>query len=235
MHTNREIKEYGHAQLQLESALIQINAIKEGIQLDEIVNKLIAVEQKIDSFETESKAIPESVLSDIRESKNLGPSFDVEPTPPPQNPPKPEPAAPDDSPATPDFSSEATERSLDELPAIWEEVRSRLPLLLSRGVFENAVPMADGEDRIKIACPHASFSLADDEAKQNVTKIFTEVIGKPVQIELVKEDVVPQEDTTESSEKEVKTTPMMRRRQAEEDEKIRPVLDLFDARIIETQ
>ena len=66
-------------------------------------------------------------------------------------------------------------------------------------------------------------------------KIFIDVIGKPVQIELVKEDVVPQtKDTTETSEEEVKTTPLMRKRQAEEDEQIRRVLDQFDARILET-
>jgi hypothetical protein len=123
----------------------------------------------------------------------------------------------------------------DELSEIWTKVKSRLPRILALGLFEKAVPTTDGEDRIKIACPQASFSLADEEAKRDITKIFIDVIGKPVQIELVKEDVVPQtKDTTETSEEEVKTTPLMRKRQAEEDEQIRRVLDQFDARILET-
>jgi hypothetical protein len=134
-----------------------------------------------------------------------------------------------------DQSPQTTVRSLDELSDIWTEVKGRLPRILALGLFEKAVPTTDGEDRIKIACPQASFSLADEEAKRDITKIFIDVIGKPVQIELVKEDVVPQtKDTTETSEEEVKTTPLMRKRQAEEDEQIRRVLDQFDARILET-
>ena len=127
-------------------------------------------------------------------------------------------------------------RSLDELPAIWEEVKSKLPRMLARGLFENAVPTVDTEGRITIACPPKMFFLADDEAKKIITNTFREVLGQPVHIELIREEVVAQpEETAESSEEEVKTTPMMRRQQAEEDEQIRNVLDLFDARILETQ
>lgn len=239
MHANSEIKEYGYAQMQLESALIQMNAIKEGIQLDEIVSKLIAIEQKIDSSETESGSTSQPALPNTDRSKTLGPSFDVEPITTSQKPPKPTPEK--DAPLpNPDSATAPIVRELDELPAIWEEVKSRLKTnspLLVHGPFRDATPTAGEEDQIKIVCPHdVSFSLVDDGAKQNITKTFTEVIGKPVQIELVKEEVALQtEETTESSEKEVKTTPMMRRRQAEEDEQIRTVLDLFDARIIETQ
>ena len=132
---------------------------------------------------------------------------------------------------------EATVRSLDELPAIWEEVKAILkevsPLLI-HGIFKDAVPSLDGEDRIKISCPHGSFSLVDDEARKNTTKIFSDIIGKPVQVELVKGEVIPTEETDEQPE-EISTTPMMRKRQAEEDEQIRPVLELFDAKILDTQ
>ncbi len=243
MHTNREIKEYGYVQLQLESALIQINAIREGIQLDEIVNKLIAIEQKIGSSEAEPETTSQSTLSDIHKSKTRQPTFEVEnpirssleSEPPPQTPPKQDPEKSEPV-SNMDQSDQIAVRSLDELPTIWEEVKQRLPRILALGLFENAVPTADGEDRIKINCPQASFSLADNEAKQNINRIFNDVLGKPVQIELVKEKVAPQTDeATELSEEEVKTTPMMRRIQAEEDEQIRPVLDIFDARILETR
>ena len=241
MHTNREIKEYGYAQLQLESALIQINAISETIQLGEIVNKLIAIEQKMDR--TESEPTPNSVPPDTRSSKIAESTFEVdspihplqESTTSSQTPPKPAPEE-SESVSNSDQSDQTVVRSLDELPAIWEEVKSKLPRMLAHGLFENAVPTVDTEGRITIACPPKMFFLADDEAKKNITNTFREVLGKPVNIELVRGEVVAQpEETTESPEEEVKTTPLMRRQQAEEDEQIRNVLDLFDARILETQ
>ena len=242
MHANHEIKEYGYAQLHLESALIQINAIKEGIQLEEIVNKLVAIEQKIASTETQSESTPNSTFHGTQRNPAIEQMFKVDSPIPSSQETKTSSQTvpnPDTEIRTPDpiidQSPQTTVRSLDELSDIWTEVKSRLPRILALGLFEKAVPTPDGEDRIKIACPQASFSLADEEAKQNITKIFIDVIGKPVQIELVKEDVVPKtKDTTETSEEEVKTTPLMRKRQAEEDEQIRRVLDQFDARILET-
>ncbi len=243
MHTNREIKEYGYAQLQLENALIQINAIKETIQLDEIIKKLIAIEQKIDSSDSESAPTPNPTLpSSTRSRETPEPTFEVDTPVRPtqisetssQTPPKPIPE--ENASVSSDQPDQTAARSLDELPAIWEEVKSKLPRILARGLFENAVPTTDTEGRITIACPPKMYFLADDEAKKNITNTFREVLGKPVHIELVREEVVAQpEETTESSDEEVKTTPMMRRQQAEEDEQIRPVLDLFDARILETQ
>ncbi len=241
MHTNREIKEYGYAQLQLESALIQINAINETIQLDEIIKKLIAIEQKMDS--SESEPTPNPKLPDTRSSKTSDPTFEVdsstrrlqESATSSQTLPKPT-SENSESVSNSDQSDQTVVRSLDELPAIWEEVKSKLPRMLARGLFENAVPTVDTEGRITIACPPKMFFLADDEAKKNITNTFREVLGQPVHIELIREEVVAQpEETAESSEEEVKTTPMMRRQQAEEDEQIRNVLDLFDARILETQ
>ena len=242
MHANHEIKEYGYAQLHLENALIQINAVKEGIQLEEIVNKLVAIEQKIASTETQSESTPNSTFHGTQRNPTIEQMFKVDnPIPSSQETKTSSQTVPnpDTEIRTPDpiidQSPQTTVRSLDELSDIWTEVKSRLPRILALGLFEKAVPTTDGEDRIKIACPQASFSLADEEAKQNITKIFIDVIGKPVQIELVKEDVVPKtKDTTETSEEEVKTTPLMRKRQAEEDEQIRRVLDQFDARILET-
>ncbi len=239
MHANHEIKEYGYAQLHLENALIQINAIKEGIQLEEIVNKLIAIEQKIASTETQSESTPNSTFHGTQRNPAIEQMFKVDSPIPSSQETKTSSQTvpnPDTEIRTPDpiidQSPQTTTRSLDELSDIWTEVKSRLPRILALGLFEKAVPTTDGEDRIKIACPQASFSLADEEAKWDITKIFIDVIGKPVQIELVKEDVVL--PTNETSEEEVKTTPLMRKRQAEEDEQIRRVLDQFDARILET-
>lgn len=240
MHTNREIKEYGYPQLQLESALVQINAINETIPLDEIVNKLIEIEQKIETSATSSPP----PISNIPQSYTIEPTQKVDSFP--QEIQKQEtlsqtPTEPDPENNISDLntvqSNKATVRSLDELPAIWEEVKAILkevsPLLI-HGIFKDAIPTLDGEDRIKISCPHGSFSLVDDEARKNTTRIFSDIIGKPVHVEMVKGEVIPAEETAEQPE-EISTTPMMRKRQAEEDEQIRPVLELFDAKIIDTQ
>ena len=240
MHTNREIKEYGYPQLQLESALVQINAINETIPLDEIVNKLIEIEQKIETSDTSSPP----PISNIPQSNTIEPTPKVDSFPQEtqkqetlsQTPTEPDPEN-NISDSNTVQSDKATVRSLDELPAIWEEVKvilKEISPLLIHGIFKDAVPSLDGEDRIKISCPHGSFSLVDDEARKNTTKIFSDIIGKPVQVELVKGEVIPTEETAEQPE-EISTTPMMRKRQAEEDEQIRPVLELFDAKIIDTQ
>ena len=244
MHTNREIKEYGYAQLQLENALIQINAIKETIQLDEIINKLIAIEQKIDSSESESAPIPNPTLPRSHETPE--PTFEVDTPVRPtqksetssQTPPKPIPEE-SKSVSNIDQPNQTAARSLDELPAIWEEVISQLQKIspyLAHSPLKDAVPTVNGEDQIKIVYPAETFFLDYNETEKNITNAFREILGKSVHIELVRGEVVAQpEETTESSEEEVQTTPMMRRQQAEEDEQIRSVLDLFDARILETQ
>lgn len=247
MHTNREIKEYGFAQLQLESAIIQINAIKETIQLDEIINKLIAIEQKMDSSETESERTPKPTFpSSNHISETLESNFEVkspihssqESEVSSQAPPKPV-TENSESVSNTEQPDQTAVRSLDELPAIWEEVKSQLKEIspsLVHGALKDAVLNVQGEDQINIIYPAGAFFLNYNEATADITKAFKDILGKPIQIELVKGEVVTQQDeNTEPVEEEVKTTPMMRRQQAEEDEQIRPVLELFDARILETQ
>ena len=48
MRTSSEIKQYGYAQIQLESSLVEINSIREGIQLGEVLKKLGEIEDRID-------------------------------------------------------------------------------------------------------------------------------------------------------------------------------------------
>ncbi len=242
MHTNREIIEYGYDQLHLESALIQINSINETIQLDEIVNKLIAIEQKFGSTQMESGTTPNLTHPITTQSRPVEPIFEVEsPTGSAQET-KPSPKAfiehdPETSTSETDNdqSQQNSTRNLDE---IWGEVMLQLKETsphLVLGTFNGAIPSENGEDRIKVVClPEASFTFVDDEVMQRITKMFSDLSGKRVQIELVRAEVVTKpEETTEQPQEEVKTTPMMRKRQAEEDEQIQPVLELFDARILE--
>ena len=261
MHANRDIKEYGYVQLQLESALVQINAIKEGIKLDEIVNKLIEIEQKIGSIETTShtasqsrqldtdtiKGISQSVVergmpdssvmpiqeSPITQSEEIpahGGSVDSPPKKPiPETEQKP-------IPETELETINIVESSPDKLSDIWNEVKSKLPALLNHGVLQNAVPSFDRENHVTISCPLGNSTIADEDARKTIAEKFSEVIGRQVSIELVKAEIVPKAtETLEPSDVEVKTTPSMRKRQAEKDEQIRPILEMFDARILETK
>ena len=243
MHANREIKEYGYVQLQLESALVQINTIKEGIQLEEIVDKLIAIEQKIGSAEPNAESPSNTGYFDTDVRKTLSQEIAEQPSLQTQETPvtvkhesSPQEIETEPTPPKPIPETRQTDRSSDDLQVVWEEVKSKLPKFLSLGLFQNSVPSFDGEDRIKIACPQGSLSLVDSETKQKLTLIFCEALGKQVQVDLVKEEVVPQaEESDQTSDVEVKTTPTMRKRQAEEDEQIRPVLEMFDASILETK
>ena len=261
MHANRDIKEYGYVQLQLESALVQINAIKEGIQLDEIVNKLIEIEQKIGSIETTSHTTSQSRQTDTDASKHISqrvvervmtdsPAMQIQETPIKQSE---EIHAPvkgaDSSPTKPMPETEQKpnteieqnaispiELSPDELSDIWIKVKSKLPALLNHGVLQNAVPSFDRENHVTISCPLGSFTIADEDARKEIAEEFSKVLGRQVSIELVKSEIVPKAaETLEPSDIEVKTTPSMRKRQAEKDEQIRPVLEMFDARILDTK
>ena len=245
MHTNREIREYGYAQLQLESSLIQINALQEGIQLDQIINKLIAIEQKIATTDASLNTTPLTTPSIHEKSSPTSTIFDVDTHDRPAQKPEPQPEAstssePQSSTTEPDNEKPipTSPRSFDELPEIWEEVKATLredfPYLV-HGAFKDATLNAEAEDRIKILCsPDVSFSLVDEVARKSIDSAFTDVIGKPIQVELEKAEVVTQvEETIQKPEDEAVTTPTMRKRQAEEDEKIQPVLELFDARILD--
>ena len=88
MQTDRDIKTYGYPQLQLEAAFIQMNSLEEGIPLQEIVDKLSELEQKLDTAgfsarrdevtSKKSAEIPEQSAENTEAktpaSKNPGPS-----------------------------------------------------------------------------------------------------------------------------------------------------------------
>ena len=244
MHANREIKEYGFAQLQLENALIQIHSIHDAIQLDDIVNKLISIEQKISSSNSGTEAIsqvaipntpivtPIEVRPPIEAASNLPVTQESESSVESSISPERD-IPPSDT--TLEHAQSPIELNSENITEIWNQVKASLPRYLALGVFEGASATLNGEDRIKITCHHASFSLVDEEVKQYVKKQFTERTKKQFHVEYVISEESTQPDrSTETPEPEVTTTPLMRKRQAEEDKEIRYVLDEFDARILET-
>ncbi len=244
MHANREIKEYGFAQLQLESALIQIHSIHDSIELHELLNKLIAIEQKIGSSNevsqvTSRDAIPNSpkippieVRPPIEDLSNLPEPQESESASESSIPAERE---TDISETTVEQDQSPIELNSENITEIWEQVKTSLPRYLALGAFVGAIATLEGKDQIKITCSQGSFSLVDEEVKQYVKRQFTEKTKKHFNIEyMISVESTQPDIITETPEVEEATTPLMRKRQAEEDKEIRSVLDEFDARILET-
>lgn len=245
MHTTRDIKQYGYAQLQLEAALIQLNSLEEGFQLQEIVNKLSALEQKIDSAEGATLLSKAAQFSPQQSLGALPPSLHARGSSPQAVPthaafnaqtstqgvaPVPNPEGLSDAPV------QQMTRNLAELPSFWEEVKSQLPVKTRYGLLDEAVPSVNGENRVKIACSPTYFSIADEREKQNIVDVLTQVVGQPVEVEWAKLDTAPRTAaSTDPAEKKVQKTPLVRKLEAEKDPQLKTALQLFDAKILETQ
>lgn len=259
MHTNQDIKQYGYPQLQLETALIQLNSLEEGIPLEEIVNKLSALEQKFDSAgfsATETQSTPQqnifvpptnqptlqSTLPDSPPSAKPDTSpatpFDPErarastshkeqPTPP---------SSPDTNAPSPSSVSHGS-RDLADLPSFWDELKSKLPSEhLKHGFLEGSVPTVNGTNTVEIACSPSYLPMMGDREEKMIADTLTLEVGKPVKIELVALDTVSQSVVSEDGPEEIeRKTPLLRKLEAEEDPQLKTALDLFDAKVVETQ
>ena len=245
MHTNRDIKQYGYAQLQLEGALVQLNSLEEGVQLREIVGKLAALEQKLDSASANAASVPPDTAQ---------PAFRREPPPPTSAPlddngtpasletqqrptvrsaPEPQPPA-------------SSHRSLSEIGTFWEEVKGQLPMKIKYGLLSDAVPSVNGTNVVEIACSPTYLSMAADGDTQLIADALKQLVGHPVKVELTKLDTIPQKvkpsatsdtaGTGTSDTRDVqKMTPLVRKMEAEDDPELRTALNLFNAKILEMQ
>ena len=254
MHTDRDIKQYGYPQLQLEAAFIQINALEEGIPLQEIVDKLSALEQKFDaagiSAPPQQQFPPSEIEPPDRETAASQPVF--------QTSQRPSSSSASDfgkgemntqskaqavaSPpsglntANPSSTPQGT-RDLADLPLFWEEIKLKLPPgKLRYGLLEDSVPAVNGTNSVKIACSPTHLSIVTEEDEKIITNIITQEVGMSVTIELVALDTVPEsasdQDVTEKTERK---TPMIRRAEARDDPQLKTALELFDATVLETQ
>ena len=253
MHTDRDIKQYGYPQLQLEAAFIQLNSLEEGVPLQEIVDKLTALEQKFDAagisappqqqlppsgadpsdrdtpasqplFQTSRKP-PSSSASDLEDDKinTQSKAQAVTPTASGLNVPNPS--------ATPQGSSD-----LADLPLLWEGLKPKLPMKLRYGLLDGSVPTVNGTNEVKIACSPTHLSMVTEEDKTIITKMLTEEVGTSVKIELVALDTVPESASAQNAtEKVEQKTPLMRRVEAQDDPQLKTALELFDAEVLETQ
>ena len=244
MHTNRDIKQYGYAQLQLEGALVQLNSLEEGVQLREIVGKLAALEQKLDSASANAASVPPDTAQ---------PAFQREP-------PQPTSAPLDDNGTPPSFETQrptvrsapepqppaGSHRSLSEIGTFWEEVKGQLPMKIKYGLLSDAVPSVNGTNVVEIACSPTYLSMAADSDTQLIADALKQLVGHPVKVELTKLDTIPQKvkpsatsdtaGTGTSDTRDVqKMTPLVRKMEAEDDPELRTALNLFNAKILEMQ
>lgn len=252
MHTDRDIKQYGYPQLQLEAALIQLNSLEEAIPLQEIIDKLSALEQKFDAAgisvpsqqqhppadanppdrQTASSQLPfpknqESFISDTPDSGKD--TADTQYNQREATSASPTPSAPTAS------SSPQGSRNLTDLPSFWDDVKSQLPMKLKYGL-EGSVLSVNGTDTVKIGCSPTDLSIVTDEDRKTIADALTQIVGMPVKIELATLDTVPEpassQDATEKGERK---TPLMRRIEAQDDPQLKTALELFDATVLETQ
>ncbi|MYC77515.1 DNA polymerase III subunit gamma/tau [Candidatus Poribacteria bacterium] len=258
MHTNQDIKQYGYPQLQLETALIQLNSLEEGIPLEEIIGKLSTLEQKFDSAGL-------SATAQLPPQQNIFAPLTNQPSPQGTSPDLPlsakqdmptstssdaakegsgashkrhlsPPSSLDTNAAIPSPVSHGS-KDLSDLPSFWDEIKSKLPAKLRHGLLEGGIPTVNGTDRVEIPClPSFRFLLTDGD-KKIITDILTQEVGKPVKIELVASDTGSESVVSEDvpREKTERKTPMMRKVGAQEDPQLKTALDLFEATVVETQ
>ena len=245
MHTNRDIKQYGYAQLQLEGALVQLNSLEEGVQLREIVGKLTALEQKLDSANANAASVPSDIAQPAFRRELPQPTsapLDDNGTPASletqqhtivRSAPEPQPPA-------------SSHRSLSEIGTFWEEVKGQLPMKIKYGLLSDAVPSVNGTNVVEIACSPTYLSMAADSDTQLIADALKQLVGHPVKVELTKLDTIPQKvkpsatsdtaGTGTSDTRDVqKMTPLVRKMEAEDDPELRTALNLFNAKILEMQ
>ena len=256
MHTSRDIKQYGYPQLQLEAAFIQLNSLEEGIHLEKIASKLSVLEQKLDTVEisTTGEFPPQQSLLQrenptdhrLMSGQRSMPTKQEASTLTPSDLPK-ETTTTDynrqsaTSPSLdPNLSNSSSTpqvvRSLAELPSFWEEIRSKLPMKLRHGLPDGSVPIVSAENVVEIPCSPSYLPMILENDKEIIVKTLTQAVGKPVKIELVPFDTVPEPATSEdTSEKTNRKTPLIRKIEAQDDPQLKTALELFDATVLETQ
>ena len=256
MHTSRDIKQYGYPQLQLEAAFIQLNSLEEGVHLEEIVNKLSALEQKFDAAgistteETPSHqsafssgnpantqtSVPELPFATTHETPTSTPSDSAKKaTDSSYNNPAPTVSSPDSNisnvPPTPHVP-----RSLAELSSFWDEVKSKLPMKLSHGLLAKSVPFVNATNVVEIPCSPSDLAIVVDSDKKLIADTLTQIVGEPVKIELVPLDTASESTGTENApQKTDRKTPLIRKIEAQDDPQLKTALELFEATVLETQ
>ena len=257
MQTGRDIKTYGYAQLQLEAAFIQMNSLEEGIPLQEIVDKLSALEQKFDTAgisetgrdegtsslpsnfqppDGQNASAQTSIPKDQDPSVSARPNLEKNVAATKDNAPATAPVSPDAS-TSPPLQTQTVTRELAELPLFWEDVKSKLPMgKVRNGLLDKSVPTVNGTNTVTIACSRSYLPMVGEADKKMIADMIKQEVGTPVNVELVALEIttepIPSQD---GRKKEEQKTAYIRKTEAQDDPQLKTALDLFGATVLETQ
>ena len=260
--THSEIKRHGYAQVHLESALIDMCTIQEGIQLAEIAGRLSEIEDKITKHsapQNQAFPSPREIKSQSTDDRTSPHTTDFERSASPMS-------LGEDSnviaqsthhhdtiePVT-NFKSNHSHdytllRDSKQLDKVWGQV---LQTLRSENMAmfaylkattllpyqENNGPSPDAVPNLKIACNSAlaSESIISEDEKTLVVKHLRDLIGHPVQIEFVATSASSDMNPMMTSNTTHKTASMMFQSEVERDPQLAPTLDLFEAKILKIE
>ena len=256
--TNSEIKRHGYAQVHLESALIDMCSIQEGIQLGEIVRKLSEIEDRIarhsvvqnqslpsppqiDSQSAADRTNPKSSVID-RSASPLSLEADINLVAQPAHDNKKIHA---DTNVKSSPSHDYTPlRDSKQLERVWEQVLQTLRAenMALYACLKMTTPLPNQENngsaldavpKLKIACSSAlvSESIISEEEKTLVVQLLRNLIGHPVQIEFVASSTSTDMDPMTTS----KPSSMMIQSEVERDAQLAPTLNLFEAKILKIE
>lgn len=260
--TNSEIKRHGYAQVHLESALIDMCSIQEGIQLGEIVGRLSEIENKIDrhsvvqnqsfpsppQIDSQSDADRTNPQSSVSERSSSPLSLEADTDLVPQSAHHHGKIQPDTNFKSSPSHDYTLLRDSKQLEKVWEQVLQTLraenmalyAYLKSTAPLpnqENNGPAPDAVPKLKIACHSAlaSGSIISEEEKTLVVQLLRNLIGYPVQIEFVASSTSADMNPMTTSKTTQKTASMMFQSEVERDAQLAPTLNLFEAKILKIE
>ena len=251
MRTSSEIKQYGYAQVQLESSLVEITSIQGGIQLGEVLKRLSEIEDKIDRHQTDANPSGTDSPSSIAES-GATPLIDPGPASSRQSYAKPPPPKTARDPATTASSNptaaakakpepvgkQPVTQNAAEIEQIWKRALGTWETGQKRlyGFLKDAALSTTERGGLKITCPPLQISLLK-QSKDEIAGTLKSLVGHPVDLDFVPGRSAPEANRTQSARADADQTPtpLALQREARQDPQLSPVLDLFDAKILKIE
>ena len=255
MRTNGEIKQYGYAQVQLESSLVEVCSIRETIQLGDVLNRLADLEHKIDLQAERPSGDQSTFLKPNTEfATEARPEMEQDVI-----------AAP--APSVQKQSPKANEiGNISDivLTGVSEKIQSNVSESDGRPVAGNALQLTEmwdkalelwqtdqmvlyqclkdaslsknEENRLEVACFPLRLSMLDEKKRQIVVRTLSELLDQSVEVDFVPASIISEDSTNQLPRDREKTpTPLAIQNEAEQDPQILPALNLFDAKILKIE
>ena len=253
MRASSEIKQYGYAQIQLESSLVEITSIQGGIQLGEVLKRLADIENMLDRRQGDANQSQRDRPSTLKESpaKPL-----TEPSPVGSRQPfaKPTPPVTDSDSATRGSASSSAKAGAkpksepvgkqpvtqngEELAELWQKALGTWETGQKRlhGFLKDANLSKNERGGLRITCPPLQISLLK-ESKDEIAGTLKSLVGHPVDVDFVPGRIAPEAKKSQSAREDAEQTPtpLALQREAREDPQLAPVLDLFGAKILKIE